>query len=555
MKASNKRLAWPSLLLAAGLLCGCAGGTQAPQGPDTPPVRQQLAAPPTQAVELRVFLPAGQTALATALQRLAAADGNTLNVQTTVTGSLYPSTLEAALLGDEAPDLFWLETDEEATQLQTYTANLLQEGQGPLVQALAALVPGAARLVQEEAVYGLPVGWFAQGYLVNIELLAALLGTQNQGQLLRDLQACSYAEWEQMMRTIENYLARPAAMQVQLAGAAYTMPVVRPAAAQPLRGIFATPTGNAAALCGNALDALYALCLAEYPALAQADSQQKAAWLHPALTSLLGLLELETTHMTQKNGTLRRGEGYSEQPTISTQEAAALFAEGTALFYRADSREGHTLEAEYPALEGRLALVPIKLPAPTQPPEEDAPPWAGTDDAPQTDDDSGENDEEEQPTAPEVDPDTDPDTILQRLEAAVAQSNRRLWYASDGYLCLNANAQQMYVAQSLLLRLYTTQEGQAALADEVALQPFSQAYPAALLMQCVLQPATAGQAPLPFGQGANTAAQTQIGTHLQQQMMDTYTWSEEQRIEFLHDALSAMGASLAQEGPPEGDLD
>lgn len=524
-------------LLCLAYLCGCA----APAQSTSPPAGNSIASSrqpddssasvpqPSSSVQptgegetIHIFLPAENTALHQLLQQLAAQDGNTLQVHTAPAGEGYAQQLQQAAEGQQPPALYWVENARQVPQAASAApVNLSGGAAGPALQGLAGYVPQTMRLREEGAVYGLPLGYYAQGYLVDIELLAQLLGTQEEKRLCEDLTQCSFEEWTMLARTIEAFLAKPGRIQVTLNGNVYTTPSFRPAAAQPLRGVFAQPTGNAAAMCGSLLDAALAAGFDNAEEWQQAEATEKEGTLQQLFAALLGAMELETLHMAQTGGAVRRGEGYSRLDTLSEKEAQQLFGEGTALLLRADSRTAAKLQQEYPRLQDKLVMVPIKLPSKAM-------------ELPQAQ--LGENTDEE----------TEEENVvaLPDLSKTIEQNNRRLLVASDGYLCLAQNAAQDGAAQSLLLRLYTTREGQDGLCD-IGLQPFSRPYPEGLLQNQVMAAAASQRQILPLF-GSYTKAKEEIGAHLLANLMESYEWSVPQCGNFVAAAFRAVGETVPQ---------
>ncbi len=477
-------------------------------------------------VTLSVILPEEKALLGEALAAMAAEDGNGLLLQLAAQGSGYAGAIKEAMGGESPPDIFWLEGEADAAT--HFSAGDFYDFGGeaadPAMRGLAGMAPTPLRAPGGDGtdVAGLPLGYYSEGYLCNLELLAALLSAQSQAALLEDLRACTWNQWEGLVRMIEEYLARPGRIQLRLGSTLYTMAGYRPGIAQRLRGVFAVPTIDAEALVGNALDAAYAAAFESPAAYAAADVDTRSALMRPALSAMQGLLELETLHMTQAAGPLRRGEDFAEQESLTARQARELFTGGTALFMRGDSRTALGFEAENPALAGNLAVIPVKLPPP------DYQLLAGT--GAEGGDSAAEAENEESPQSA-----TDA-----KVAGAIAENNKRLAVEADGYLCMSAATPSAKAGQSLLLRLYATGMGQREIESGQHLYAFSVPNPRAALMRQVAAGLGEGKPPVVPG-GTLQRARNTIGGYVQQSLMQEYVWETAQKNGFLTTASAALG--------------
>jgi hypothetical protein len=370
-----------------------------------------------------------------------------------------------------------------------------------------------------------------------LELLEALLGAPPGADLLDDLAACSWEQWVLLVRSIQSYLAKPGRIELRLGGQKYTTPGFRPGVTQPLRGIFAVATEDAASLVGNALDILTGLCYEDPATLLAAGRAEKLALGRPALASLMGMLELETMHMTQKTGSLRRGEDFSRQERFNASEAVELFAAGHALFLRTDSREGLKIEREYPELAGKLAMVPVKLPGPVYLEEEDEGAAASGNAA---DSDAGPETGEDTSGIPADDSAAIPG---EAVEEVIRNSNLGLWFAADGLLCVNKDSAALAAVESLLLRLYTTDAGWALLEEELGLYAFSRLYPQGRLMQQVAAELPAGGWQLVAAPSSLQGAKRSIGSYVQKNLLGLLEWTAAEQTDFFTVGYAALGVS------------
>lgn len=536
-------------VLSAVLLAGCVPAVPSKAAPPASAAYSQAVASagipastptpvPANQGTLRVLLPAARKNVSNLLQQVAQLEGITLSIEVGTTAEAYAAQAVRALAEESPPDLLMLDSAAEATAIGTW---ILEDMAGadmpPPFAALSNMVPTASRLLEKNKVYGLPLGYAAEGYLVDIEMLAALLGATNTAVLTADLTKASWEQWSQMLAALELYLQKPVGMRIKLGDNTYTTPGYRPKIAQPLRGIFAFADGAPGALMQSALGAaLYAPF--ENPEDWRSTAQDELRdSLFPSLESLYALMDFETLHMARPEGAVFRGEEYLVRPPLAEAEAALLFAEGTALLLRAGSRTGLALEQQHPRLQGRLALLPVKLPPPVLPEEEDESASASSSSsasAPANEDDDETAEAEK--------------TAAERAAAGIEAQNTRLWYRADGYLCINAQSPNQALAQAFFMKLYTTGEGTTAIINELQLHPFSDLLPASTLSQQVSRVAMAGQgALLPAPDPVLDTAGQAIGAFVADNLMGKAEWGEEEAYDFLTTSLQALGYRLTPE--------
>ncbi len=493
---------------------------------------------------LRVLLPAESDVLAGLLAQMAEAEGIALTVLAAHDTEAYIAQVLAALAEPDAPDMVFLEGYSDAQVVGAWQLEDLAGTESPApLAALARLVPTGSRLLENSRVYGLPLGWRAEGYLVDMDMLAALLGASSPAQLLADVQKATWAQWSQMLAALEIYLARPAMMRVPLGDNAYITPARRPQIARPLRGIFAFADAAPEAMMQSALDAaLYAPY--ENPRdWLRVPETEKRELLFPSLEALYALMDFETLHMARTEGAVYRGPDYLVHPALSREEAGELFGEGTALLYRADTQTGFALAQAHPRLEGRLALLPVKLPPPVLAAEEGG--ADGTEDASssQSAGASGSSGGETQTETPEEE--AAEETAARRTAAGIEAHNSRCWYSAGGYLCVNMQSINKEAAQALLLRLFTTREGAEGIQSGLHLHPFGQLLPQdGLSAQLAGMAATTESPLLPAPESILAGAGQAIGAHVATQLIGVEEWDEEEAYGFLVASMEALGYRL-----------
>ncbi len=507
-------------LLAAALLAPAVPVVNAAEAPDSHPEET--------AQVVRVALPQDKGALAEALRQVGAQEGIDVQLIQAGTAAGFGASLEEMPKGSNAPDVFWLgsEADARTARGLGMLGDFSGEERLQPTRSLASIAPAGTRLLTGRVVYGLPVGYYASGYLVNIDTLAALLATEQKKQLAEDLTACSYEEWEALVHTVGSYLIRPRKSNVTLAGRRYSFAGYRPERAKALRGVFAVADASGEGLVGGALQAAAALPYTSETEYLSSLQGEKDAATAAALRPVFGLLALESLYMARSGGSIARGEGYLAESKLSESDAEELFVGGAALFLRGDSRTALRLEAEAPGLAGNVAMLPVKLPPnyqTQQEKEEENKPVFGQ---------PPEEEEEEQQT-PEESEDTG-------MQLPIEEGNATLRYAADGYLCLHAGAQNAGAAETLLLAFYTKGKNRALFSDALYLYSFADLYPASLLQQ-QLQQAANGDGRPTVAFPAITPGVSAVGRWVQQQLLPKEEWTAEDLSQFESYAVAALG--------------
>ncbi len=445
---------------------------------------------------VKVHLPTSQKQLGEVLEEVAAQQGLGLEMRYTQSEDALQNLTE--LLQNEPPDIFWLGDESEAQHLAAHELlpRNIAADENSVVRAAADLVPPSTRLLDSHAVYGLPVGFYGEGYLVNRPLIAELLGAQSETALTHDLQKATLEQWDHLGAAVESYLEKPRKIAVKLGEGSYTMPAYPSENTRALKGVFAIPTAEAAGFFENTLSATYGAGFGSALDWYGATAEQKAQQLQTCLPAALDVFEVESKYMTHTDGAFERGENYAKTAPISGDEAQQLFVEGKALFLKGNSQTGLALEQANPHLKGALALVPAKVPINA----------AGAD-------------EKVQP-------------IYQSYGMAAA-----------GYLCISSDAVNGYGAQDLLLRLFTSQHGTALIQEKLHLLPFAVRYPTDSLNKQLAGALTGGDVyAIPIGKAALLRQQQSLGEWAENMLMKSETWSDEERSGFHSTAAHILAA-------------
>ena len=183
----------------------------------------------------------------------------------------------------------------------------------------------------------LPLGSYGYGYLVNTQLLGALLG---EGPLL-DLQRCSYGDWAAFCRALESWIAAPSERSVSLNDHVYTLPAATDETTGSLQAVFLLADGESGCYGGEALS--YALAAAAD----SLDGLTAQAMTAPA-QALYNAFMLEAESLWRPEG---------EDAPLEQARAEEAFQEGKALFYRADTVRGAVLAGQGMG----LGLMGLKL--------------------------------------------------------------------------------------------------------------------------------------------------------------------------------------------------
>lgn len=520
----KKALKTAASLLAAAICLAACGPPQslinnaAPQDSApalTMPPPEMEPAPQNEA-EVIIMLPTGMEAFARQLAGIAKEDGITLRMVTKPAGAGYAAAVQDELDSGAAPDIYWLEGEADALAVWANggLSDIAAESESPSMAALAGTVPEKSRLVNSQMVYGLPLGYYAEGYLVNIELLAEFLGAEDEQALAADLESCTQLQWEYMVDALQNYLQTPNRIQLKIGNGTYTTPARRPADAKPMRGMFAVPERESEALAAAALNAILNAAFPTYEDWALVEAAEKSDKLAEALPALLDVIDIETLYMGSEDGAVWRGPDFPNRGKAGVYDAGEMLANGTVMFLRTDSRTAADIAKRHPQLKGKLAMVPVKLPL-LRADEEGA--------------QSAESETEENAEA-------------LKIEKQIEENNTRLAYASEGYLCLAAGSKNREWAESLILRLYTTDEGRQIIEDGLGLLPFTSGFSHDVLNIQIWQAAVGEQGQyISMPQTGLARAQKSIGDFVSAELMETAEWDAALQRSFYSTCYAALG--------------
>lgn len=314
---------------------------------------------------IRIVLPSEQKEMAEILKQIAEQEGIQLEIVTLAAGSEYMEKLHKKLV-ENTIDIFWLTDNNDFYSLQNkeYTSiDILNGGFSSEIEALAKAVPQAVRPIQSnEIVAGLPVGISAEGTLVNIEILAALLGTNDVKSLEEDLMDCSWEEWQHMVQSLQEFLKKPKSMKIKLDNRTYTTPRFRPESAKSLKAMFVFATENSNDLLPNGLNAALAAGQVDNDNDLNTSEHEKALRLEQPLQALFSSIDLQTNNATGEKQILVRGEVFSNAEIISAQDAQELFGREIALFYNSNTQTAFKIINKNKILKNKVVIIPSKMP-------------------------------------------------------------------------------------------------------------------------------------------------------------------------------------------------
>lgn len=442
--------------------------------------------------KVQIFIPYGYEKMQNMLEKFAAEQGTNLVFSYGAQGLTYSDALLKFYEEGNKPDIFWLENQAELEKIRLegmLPQNLLGAGTSHSLYGLATHADEQFRLGGNGKMYGFPVGIYASGTIVNLPTLAKLLNTEDLPSLYKNLVNCSWEEWEKMVSTLDSFLQKPVPVQITLAKQNYTTLKFRPEEARALRGMFAVATAGGTTILQADLQTVLGEAMASDPDWQDAAPEEKSKNLQQPLTTCFQAISFETRHMTSEEGSISRGDSYLQQPLISQEAAVDLFKNGQALFLKGDSRTALAIEKEEAGFQGKLAVIPTKMP------------W-------------------------------------QEGEYRFSM-NQKLAVASQGYLCLANNADK--AAENLLLAFFLSEEGRQAIAGDLNLIPCSGAVSPNLISmqtenliasgQCITMEQTPEQ---------TRATEVLVSDWLREALMQQTSWEERDETEFVNLVLEGM---------------
>ncbi|MDR2499715.1 MAG: ABC transporter substrate-binding protein [Treponema sp.] len=243
-----------------------------------------------------------------------------------------------------------------------YAQDFSQVENNPAFSQLASGIAPELRLTTGgTANYGVPYNVEGYGYIVDKQMLADLFGLADTGELINDLKAASYHDWETFITAVDAWIKNPGSAPLGINGKTYTLGAAKTEHTGALNGVIAL-MGAQRWTYGDHL--VNVALNAAFPTINDAlnATANDVRRLRGPLTAYAEALDFKTRHLAGKNGPARRGQDLVSEANFGYDQTVQLFAEGKALLLKQGNWAYNNISGLNKAKAERLYFLPVKMP-------------------------------------------------------------------------------------------------------------------------------------------------------------------------------------------------
>ena len=207
--------------------------------------------------------------------------------------------------------------------------------------------------------YGVPLMLEAYGYIFDREVLQSLFENEDVTDLISDLAACSYTDFEGFVAAVDTFIHAPSSAKVTVNGNEYRFSAEKTGKAANLTGVFSVSAESSRAS-EELLNVLLASRFRDRDEILDAKEGgiKTLAEVFPAYADVL---DLHSTYIAGKDGSVNRGDAFTGGD-FSYTAAIDLFTGGYALFYPGSTADAPDFEKSSAGFGKNLDIIPMKLP-------------------------------------------------------------------------------------------------------------------------------------------------------------------------------------------------
>ena len=207
--------------------------------------------------------------------------------------------------------------------------------------------------------YGVPLLLEAYGYIFDREVLQSLFEHENVTDLIDDLAACSYTDFEGFVVAVDTFIHAPSSAKVTVNGSDYRFSAEKTGKAANLTGVFSVSAESSRAS-EELLNVLLASRFNDRGEILDANEGgiNTLAEVFPAYADVL---DLHSTYIAGKDGSVSRGDTFIGGD-FSYTAAIDLFTGGYALFYPGSTADASDFKKSVAGFGTALDIIPMKLP-------------------------------------------------------------------------------------------------------------------------------------------------------------------------------------------------
>jgi len=343
-------------VLALGMLSGCGGsGSNGDSSPDS----KAADAGSDKDYDLYIFNTKGENA--DAMEAAANAFGEEKGVKVKVfslgSGTNSDDTLRTEMNSKNKPAIFSCMNAQALVEwVEGGFAMDLSTAANEEFKELVSGIPDSFHLTDGNANYGIPYNVEGYGYIVDTEMVAALIGEADVDAFIDAFKTATYDEFESAVTTLQAYIKEDTAGTVTLSGQEFQLADEKTGKAANLEGVFSV-AGSEKWTYGDhfiniAVDAVFKDSKAASETTKEGLEAGKGAFMAYAKA-----LDLKTA-----NATTARGPELINATTNGYDPAVATFASGKAIFIKQGNWAYENIKKANEDIADNLTFLPVKMP-------------------------------------------------------------------------------------------------------------------------------------------------------------------------------------------------
>jgi raffinose/stachyose/melibiose transport system substrate-binding protein len=276
-------------------------------------------------------------------------------------GMDHMETLQTAMNSNDKPVIFSIQGIKELIDWHQggFVVDLNTVTDPDFAKLAAEIAPSLRLTTDGKTSYGVPYNVEGYGYIVDRQLFGEIFA--NADEVIAAVKTASYAEWDALVKALDDWIRRPRAVTITLSGKSYTTNASKGALSSNLNGIFAVMGAEKWTYGDHFINvALNAVFTSPSDAYTASDAKIRSA--RPAFIDYAQALDLKTGYLAGKNGPAKRGQDFVSPANFGYDQAVQIFADSKAVFFKQGNWAYGNIAGVNAAKAERLVFLPVKMP-------------------------------------------------------------------------------------------------------------------------------------------------------------------------------------------------
>lgn len=274
-------------------------------------------------------------------------------------GQDHMETLRAEMNSKDMPTIFSIQGMKELPEWEQggFVQDLSKVTTGDFGMMVQSIPEGLRLSSNGTNSYGVPYNVEGYGYIVDKAMLESLFGSDPSA----DIQAATYTEWANFVKTLSAWIKAPSAMSVTLNGMNYTLAASKDALSSKLNGVFAVMGSEKWTYGDHLINVAINSVFASSRDAAKASDEQVADLQKPFM-KYAQVIDLMTSNLAGADGPAMRGQDLVSSAKFGYDQAVQIFAQSKALFLKQGNWAYGNIEGVDSDMAARLEFLPVKMP-------------------------------------------------------------------------------------------------------------------------------------------------------------------------------------------------